>query len=323
MQTKIKRAPQLAIAPTFAEAPVLHRMPERKHSSTARLRPPIFLIGNYRSGTTITQKLIGIHPDIITWYEPRTLWMYADPGRRHDEFDEQDATDKVVRYVRKRFLRFQRKHGDRRIMENTPSNVMRVPYVDRIFPECTFLYITRNPFSCVNSTDTKWNQPKSWSGLMRTLADTPPSQLHYYAGAFFQHAVVKRIRRDNKSAIYGPRYKGIYQDLNDSSRLKIIARMWARGNRMAREALARLGEGRTLTFRYEDLVRNPGGTVQRIYEHCGLSCNAQIIDAARHMVDPGHQEKWLRLNPEELRTIIPEVEDEMAQYGYEIPEPLR
>ena len=44
----------------------------------ARLKPPIFLIGNYRSGTTITQNLIGLHPDIVTWYEPRTLWLYAD-----------------------------------------------------------------------------------------------------------------------------------------------------------------------------------------------------------------------------------------------------
>ena len=34
------------------------------------LRPPIFLIGNYRSGTTIAQNLIGLHPDVVTWYEP-------------------------------------------------------------------------------------------------------------------------------------------------------------------------------------------------------------------------------------------------------------
>ncbi|TIS11405.1 MAG: sulfotransferase, partial [Mesorhizobium sp.] len=38
--------------------------------TTAELKPPIFLIGNYRSGTTITQKLIGLHPDVVTWYEP-------------------------------------------------------------------------------------------------------------------------------------------------------------------------------------------------------------------------------------------------------------
>ena len=99
------------------------------------LKPPIFLIGNYRSGTTIAQKLIGLHPDIVTWYEPRTLWLYADPARRHDEFAENDATEKVVRYIRDRFLEYQSRHGGRRIMENTPSNVLRVPFVHEIFPD--------------------------------------------------------------------------------------------------------------------------------------------------------------------------------------------
>src|SRR3990170_8678052 len=111
---------------------------------TDTLRPPIILIGNYRSGTSITQKLIGLHPDIATWYEPRTLWLYADPRRPHDEFDETDATEKVVRYIRGRFLSYQKRHGNRRIMEKTPSNILRVPYVRAIFPEATLLLITRN-----------------------------------------------------------------------------------------------------------------------------------------------------------------------------------
>jgi len=57
------------------------------------LRPPIILIGNHRSGTTLTQELFGLHPDVVTWYEPRTLWRYPDPGRPDDESDERDATD--------------------------------------------------------------------------------------------------------------------------------------------------------------------------------------------------------------------------------------
>src|SRR5436190_10826177 len=75
--------------------------------AATELKPPIFLIGNYRSGTTIAQKLIGLHPDIATWYEPKTIWLYADPARRHDEFGENDATEKVARYIRGRFLEYQ------------------------------------------------------------------------------------------------------------------------------------------------------------------------------------------------------------------------
>jgi hypothetical protein len=70
------------------------------------LRPPIVLFGNTRSGTTIVQKVLSTHPDVVGWYEPNELWLYGDPGRIHDEFDENDATYKVKQYIRKRFLKY-------------------------------------------------------------------------------------------------------------------------------------------------------------------------------------------------------------------------
>jgi hypothetical protein len=291
-------------------------------TSTA-LKPPIFLIGNYRSGTTITQNLIGLHADVVTWYEPRTLWRYADPGRRHDEFDEQDATEKVSRYVRGRFLKFQSRHGGRQVMENTPSNVLRVPFVHQIFPEAVYMFITRNPFSCISSIEAEWHRTKTWRGLLRTLSDTPSTQLHYYAGEFLKHMVIRKVLPYGCRTIYGPRYQGIDQDLKRQGLLTVIARQWALCNRRAREDLARLGNGRVLQFRYEDLIQDPGAVVRLIYDHCGLVCDGRIVQAATEMVDPGRQQKWLRLDPAELKAIMPEIQEEMDRYGYEIPAPLR
>ncbi|WP_018237167.1 sulfotransferase [Ensifer sp. BR816] len=288
-----------------------------------KLRPPIFLIGNYRSGTTVTQNLIGLHPDVVTWYEPRTLWLYADPARHHDEFAEGDATEKVVRYIRGRFLEFQLRNGNRQIMENTPSNVLRVPYVHQIFPEATFLYITRNPFSCISSMELKWQRTKTFKGLKRTLSVVPITQLHYYVGGFVKQILVKKILRQKYTPIYGPRYKGIDADLREYSKLSVIARQWARGNRKAREDLAKLGNDRVLTCRYEDLMQDTETTLRRIYDHCGLTCSDDIVRAAKAMVDPTRQEKWLRLDREKLQAIIPEVREEMGFYGYDVPPMLR
>ncbi|WP_192180541.1 sulfotransferase family protein [Mesorhizobium amorphae] len=291
--------------------------------TATELKPPIFLIGNYRSGTTIAQKLIGLHPDIVTWYEPRTLWLYADPARRHDEFVKSDATKKVVRYIRDRFLEYQSRNGGRQVMENTPSNVLRVPLVHEIFPEAIFLYITRNPFSCISSMELKWQKPKTLKGLRRTLAVTPVTQLHYYAKDFIKQIIVKKILRRKYTPIYGPRYKGIDRDLQEQEKLTVIARQWARGNRKAREDLARLGNGRVLSFRYEDLMQDPEPVLRCIYQHCGLDCTDEIVRTAKEMIDPGRQQKWLRLDRKELAAIIPEIRDEMQYYRYDIPQPLQ
>ena len=157
------------------------------------LRPPIILISNYRSGTSVTQNLIGLHSDIATWYEPRTVWLYPDPGRRHDEFDQQDATNKVVRYIRNRFLRHQQRHDGRRVMEKTPSNNLRVQFVDAIFPDAIYLHVTRNPFSFISSMEYKWQRSKTMKGFRRSVETTPVTQLPYYAAQMLKDQFSKKI----------------------------------------------------------------------------------------------------------------------------------
>lgn len=287
-----------------------------------KLKPPIFLIGNYRSGTTITQNLIGLHPDIVTWYEPRTMWLYADPARCHDEFGERDATEKVVRYIRRQFLSFQSAHGGRKIMENTPSNVLRVPYVHKIFPEAIFLYITRNPFSVISSMELKWQRTKTLRGMKRTIKATPVTQLHYHVGTFIKQLLIKRVLGKKYIPVYGPRYIGINEDLKELGTLRVIARQWARGNQRAREDLSRLGKS-VLFIRYEDLMQEPEAVLRCIYDHCGLDCSDEIVRAAKQMIDPTRQEKWLRLDPEKLKAVLPEIQEEMRVYGYEVPPALR
>lgn len=292
--------------------------------TASKLKPPIILIGNHRSGTSIAQSLIGLHPEIVTWYEPRTLWRYPDPARDHDECDESDATEEVIRYIRGRFFKYQSRHGNRQVMEKTPSNVLRVPLVYKVFPESVYLHIVRNPFSCMNSIDTEWHRTKkTWKGIGRSLSDAPVTQLHHYTREFIGHMIVRKILKGPYLPIYGPRYRGIEQDVKDHGVLRVAARQWARCNRKAREDLARLLNGRVLTFRYEDLMRDPETLVQRIYEHCGLDCDEKIIRASKEMVDPGRQEKWLRLDREELKAVMPEIQEEMSVYGYDIPQPLR
>ena len=290
---------------------------------TTELRPPIFLIGNYRSGTGIAQNLIGLHPDVVTWYEPRTLWLYADPGRRHDEFDEKDATNKVSHYIRGRFLKYQSRHGDRRIMEKTPANILKVPYVYAIFPEATYLHIIRNPFSYISSMELKWQRTKTLRGIRRSLAATPLTQLPYYARYLVEDMVRKKVLKQKYVSMYGPRYRGIDQDLREHGKLKVIARQWAICNRKARDDLAKLGTDRVFSFRYEDLMESPDTWFRRIYDHCGLGYDVDMLRTAKEMVDPGRQEKWLRLDRQQLNTIVPEIQEEMEFYGYELPAHLR
>jgi hypothetical protein len=283
------------------------------------LKEPIFIIGNTRSGTTILQNVVAQHPSLVRWYEPRNIWQYADPGRAHDEFNEDDASEKVKRYVRKRFLQYQREQGNRTILENTPVNVLRVGYVHAIFPEATFIYIIRDPFSVISSMELKWQKPISKvKGIRRRLRTTPVTQLHHYLWPFVVMQFNKRVLRRKYLPVWGTRYEGIQEDLKTHDHLTVMARQWAVGSRKAEEGLARIDDRALLRLRYEDFVEDPMSQLKRILSHCGLEMTDEVAEAARS-VDPDRREKWRRFDPATLATLLPELTEEMERHGYQVP----
>jgi hypothetical protein len=285
----------------------------------SKLKPPVFIFGNTRSGTTIVQKVMATHAGIAEWYEPNALWLFADPGRMHDEFDESDATYKVKQYIRNRFLKYQKRHGNCVVVEKTPQNILRIPYVRAIFPEAAFLYIVRNPFSFISSVEYKWQRPVTGSGIVRRLKDLPLSQLHHWVRRYLIQQINKRILRKKYLSIWGPRYKGIQDDLKTRDQLTIIARQWAIPSRKAEKDLDAFEDGQILRLKYEDFVDNPIHDLERICAHCQIGMNNEMVNATKEMVKSDRKIKWQRFDPRALARIIPEIGDEMQRHGYEIP----
>jgi len=292
---------------------------KKGNSMSSELKPPIILLGNSRSGTTVVQKVLAMHPDVVEWYEPNTLWLYADPGRHHDEFDERDATDKVKAYIRSQFLKHQKQNGNRVVMEKTPQNVLRIPYLRAIFPEATFLFIVRNAFSFISSVELKWQRPITGGGILRRLKHTPTTQLHYYAWRYVVQQFDKRVLRRKYLSTWGPRYKGIEKDLKMNDLLTVIARQWAVCSKKAERDLALFENGRVLRLRYEDFVDDPVADMERICAHCKLEMTDDMAKATRELVKSDRKFKWQRFDPHDLARIIPEISDEMQRHGYEIP----
>jgi len=296
-----------------------HRRQQRGSRVPDQLRPPIILLGNFRSGTTMLQNLIASHPDAVRLYEPVGLWLYADPARRHDEFDESDATPRVKRYVRSQFLKYQKENGNRIVVEKTPHNILRIPYVREIFPDAHFLYIVRNPLSFVSSVELKWQKPAGKKRLMKRLKATPVTQLHHYVGRLVSQQWNNRVLRRKYLSVWGPRYKGIQEDLKSDDLLTVIARQWARASAKAERDLGLFEDGRVLKITYEDFIANPVEELARICAHCGLTMTREMEDTVRATVRTDRTLKWQRFDPDDLARIIPELRDEMARNGYEVP----
>ena len=260
-------------------------------------------------------------PGIVSWFEPRTIWNYADPGRRDDRMDESDATPRVRAYIRKRFLAKERELGGR-IMEKTPSNVLRLPYVHAIFPESKLIYIIRDPLAQVSSSEFRWRNAINPRHARRRLLETPKTQLHHYIGrALWDHFRKKILRRKHVS-VWGVRYRGIYADLKTMPREHIMAKQWAACSKQMAEDIKRMPEGLVYQVRYEDIMAEPVHHFQRMCAHVGIEPPASAVETVAKTVDPSRQNKWKRMDPALIEAILPLVREEMARHGYEVPADL-
>jgi hypothetical protein len=275
----------------------------------------VIVLGNVRSGTTMLQNMIGLDPDSVTWFEPRTIWAYAAPMRRHDLFDTSDATPRVKRYIRGRFLKFQEAHGNKRIIEKTPSNLMRIPYVNEIFPEALYVYILRNPLSYIFSSEILWKQSINKGKFIKRLNETPTIQLPCYLPRLAADLFSKRILKRRYVSVWGVRYPGIQADLKSLSTFEVIAKQWTAASHQAEADLHLLGD-RMLQLRYEDLVTNPAIEFEKIYNHLGMDYSANIKKQIQNIVQSNRQNKWQKLDSAIVSKCIPQMADEMVRQGY-------
>ncbi|MCS6799770.1 MAG: sulfotransferase [Myxococcota bacterium] len=217
---------------------------------------PTFLIGCGRSGTTILGELFGSHPDVVYLNEPRYLWRAVDPrtdvwspnphrrGARL-RMDENDADPIRCARYRRVFWYRARLSGRRRLLEKTPVNVFRLRLIRHVFPKAHYLVIHRHPLDVARSMA---RQPGWFSSH----------------GAFRWCQLRELALADGFEADW---LDGVQTDLERG----IVEWTLAIG---AIERDRPDGEsGRVVTVRYEDLLRDSRGHLERLARHMGLEPN--------------------------------------------------
>lgn len=290
-------APPAPAAPAVALAP-------RPGPPARKFDRPIFLVSSPRSGSSLLFETLAQAGDLwtiggeshgaIEGIEP------LHPRRRGWESNRLTATDANPEIVERLTASFASRLRDRegrvpdpqaaglRLLEKTPKNSLRVPFLAAAFPDALFVYLYRDPRETVSSLLDAWR-----SGRFVTYPDLPG-----WSGPPWSLLLVPGWR-----------------ELAGLPLAEIAARQWSIATARLVEDLEALPAVSWCVASYDRLVAEPQAEIVRLCEFLDLPWDRELnapLPPSRHTLTSPEPEKW-RHNAEELRPVLPLLEESAAR----------
>jgi hypothetical protein len=267
---------------------------------------PIFLIGCPRSGTSMLFKVLKQSPELAFLKdEGHALWEAFHHPRRHGwDSNALGAADIAPREREFLYLMLRLRGRDRRFLDKTPKNCLRIAYLDALFPDARFVLLRRRAADNVNSLI------EGWRAYPRYLTYRLPEPL---TGPGIPNATAW-------SFVLVPGWRS----LRSAPLEEICAQQYVASNEAMVAAREQLPPDRVVDVAYEDVVARPREELGRIFERLGLTFGdearrlAEALDRTPvNSVTPPRREKWRDENPAEIERILPLVAETERRLGYD------
>lgn len=287
-------------------------------SGDVRFDRPLIIVSPPRAGSTLLFETLAKAPNLFTIGRESHMLIESIRGLRpidhnwdSNVLSAADATPQVVEALRDRFyedLRDRNEHPPPmsgkgvRFLEKTPKNALRIEFLDRVFPDARWIYLSRPPRAEISSMIDAWR-----SGGFATYPDLPG-----WEGIPWSLLLIPGWR-----------------ELIGKSVQEICAAQWEYTTNKILDDLDRVAPGRWTVANYHRLVADPTSEVARLCRFAQLPWDDPLVGPlplSRHTLTPPAPDKWKR-NATELREVLGAVaktaERANAISGGPVPTPTR
>ncbi|HJQ37102.1 MAG TPA: sulfotransferase [Thermoanaerobaculia bacterium] len=262
---------------------------------------PVIILSLPRTGSTMLFDALAQSPTLYTIggeshvvIEGMEQLRAERRGYESSRLTATDATPEVAATLTARFHAILRDRnnvraaGTVRMLEKTPRNALRVPFLDAVFPDALFLYLHRDPRSTISSMLDAWRSP--WLATYPTL---PGWRGHPW------------------SMLLVPGWR----ELNGRPLAEIVAAQWATTTRILLDDLASIRSDRICATTYDALVAAPQRELERLCAFAGAAWDRVIpgrLPVSRTALTLPDQSKVAR-NEADLSIAMPLVEEVAAR----------
>lgn len=278
-----------------------------------RLMQPLIIVSAPRAGSTLLFETLAHFPDLWTIGEESHEIIEGLPalhpaahGFASNRLTAADATPEVVALLQDRFARqlqdrggqqlidlpFTERPAQVRLLEKTPKNALRIPFLRALFPDARFLFLYRDPAENISSILEGWLSQRFIA--YRSLPGWPHGSWSFLLPLG-------------------------WEALREKSVVEIAAYQWQAANTTIVEDLAALPRATWSLVHYTDLVREPRRTIQQIAQFAALPWDHQVEQRVAQALPPSSMtltapkaDKW-RKHARQLEPLLPGLETLIKQ----------
>ncbi len=251
-----------------------------RRSDDELLNKAIIIVGVGRSGMNVLGEIIARHGSIATAAEPRLIWKYGN-DRKSDMLRPDDARPKVVAHIRSRLAQLVRDQGKQRLVDVTPGNSLRLPFVNQVLPGCRFVHLIRDGVDNILSKRRFYAvagrrisgmpgsdfQTARASYMTRRLREVSLRQLHHAGMEVVRHVAPDWLLPIVGRPTLGVRLPAMGAMRREISLLEMCFMQWRASAEMATQYGRQLPPDRYMQCRLEELTPD---TLRSILRFCEL-----------------------------------------------------
>jgi hypothetical protein len=261
---------------------------------------PLIIVGAPRSGTTLLYETLARCPELWTIGGESLSVIDRNqnsPPDRGNRLDETDARGELLHTIPALFLSILRDHLGQlylekdsdsrppriRLLEKTPRNSLRIPFLRKIFEDCLFVFLYRDPGPNIGSLIDGWNSDRFKQPYKRDF-------------------------------VWKFLFPPDWRSLLGRPVAEIAASQWHCANRFILDDLANIPRNDWHLTRYEDLIESPAETITAIWKFASLALDqlpsSQLsipLPFSTSTLTAPARDKWLR-HYAELQKLLPGLE---------------
>jgi hypothetical protein len=298
----------------------------------------VFIVGSPRSGTTILGELLDRHDHISQWYEPYFVWDYFFRTAPDDERSETDASPEVRKWIYQNFENFKTKRKCAVLIDKSPRNSLKIPFILKIFPQAKFIHLLRDGRDVTLSIMKEWLR-------RQTIVQNPRSKGRFSYGEAYQVIqtflgrqpfVKDKLRafwfethghpfnrkkhlnrlRWNGEIGWGPRFRGWERIYEQSSLLEFNAYQWLYCVQRIEADWNLIPQSCRLTVRYEDLIQRSRQKITDILGFLGLDGDPAFFQSLPKLKADNYNKWKAEFSKQDLKKISPILTTQLKKLGY-------